>query len=71
MYLHWKSRWDKSQVFSSTTLVIPVKNGVNIEMVKLRPGTFAMGATPEMLEPYDNERPAHQVTLTKLLYRKV
>lgn len=53
---------------SSTTLVIPVKNGVNIEMVKVEAGTFAMGATPEMLEPYDNERPAHQVTLTKNYY---
>lgn len=53
---------------SSNTLVIPVKNGVNIEMVRVEGGTFAMGATPEMLEPYDNERPAHQVTLTKNYY---
>ena len=53
---------------SSNTLVIPVKNGVNVEMVRVEGGTFAMGATPEMLEPYDNERPAHQVTLTKNYY---
>lgn len=53
---------------SSTTLVIPVKNGVNIEMVKVEAGTFAMGATSEIQNPYSWEKPAHKVILTKDYY---
>ncbi len=52
---------------SSDTLVIPVK-GVNIEMVKVEAGTFQMGATSEMQNPWDDEKPVHQVTLTHDYY---
>ena len=47
---------------------IPVKNGVSIEMVKVEAGTFMMGATPEMQEPFDDEKPVHQVTLMNNYY---
>jgi formylglycine-generating enzyme required for sulfatase activity len=39
--------------------------GIEIEMVFVQGGTFAMGATPEQgNDAYANERPAHQVTLS-------
>ena len=47
---------------------IPVKNGINIEMVKVEPGTFMMGATSGMKDPYNWEKPVHQVTLTNDYY---
>ena len=47
---------------------IPVKNGITIDMVKVEAGTFMMGATSEMQDPVDNEKPVHQVTLTKDYY---
>ena len=50
------------------TLTIPVKDGINIEMVKVEAGTFRMGATPEMRNPWDEEKPVHKVTLTKDYY---
>ena len=50
------------------TISIPVKNGINIEMVKVEAGTFMMGATSEMQDPYDDEKPVHQVTLTNDYY---
>ncbi len=41
-------------------------NGVTFKMIKVEGGTFTMGATPEQgTEARDNEKPAHQVTLTK------
>ena len=52
----------------SNTISIPVKNGINIEMVKVEAGTFMMGATSEMENPYDDEKPVHQVTLTNDYY---
>lgn len=50
------------------TIKIPVKNGINIEMVKVEAGTFMMGATSEMKDPDDEEKPVHQVTLTNDYY---
>ena len=47
---------------------IPVKNGITIDMVKVEAGTFMMGATSEMQNPYDEEKPVHQVTLTNDYY---
>ena len=47
---------------------IPVKAGVDIEMVKVEAGTFMMGATPEMEKPDSDEKPLHQVTLTNDYY---
>ena len=43
-------------------------NGVAFDMVLVKAGTFTMGATPEMQDPWDNEKPAHKVTLTKDYY---
>ena len=45
------------------TISIPVKKGISIEMVKVEAGTFMMGATSEMENPYSWEKPVHQVTL--------
>ena len=53
------------QKISSKTFTV---NGVSFDMMKVEAGTFTMGATPEMKKPYANEKPAHQVTLTKNYY---
>ena len=53
---------------SSNTISIPVKNGITIDMVKVEAGTFMMGATSEMQNPLDREKPVHQVTLTNDYY---
>ena len=50
------------------TITIPVKNGINIEMVKVEVGSFNMGATPEMENPWEDEKPVHRVTLTNDYY---
>ena len=47
---------------------IPVKDGVSIDMVRVEAGTFTMGATSEMKDPWDDEKPTHQVTLTNDYY---
>ena len=43
-------------------------NGVSFDMVLVKAGTFTMGATPEMEDPLDDEKPVHQVTLTNDYY---
>ncbi|MCQ2288620.1 MAG: bifunctional serine/threonine-protein kinase/formylglycine-generating enzyme family protein [Muribaculaceae bacterium] len=43
-------------------------DSVTYEMVKVQAGTFTMGATPEMKDPGDGEKPTHQVTLTNDYY---
>ena len=48
---------------TSNILSITVK-GVTFNMIKVDGGTFAMGATSEMTNPDDNEKPTHQVTLS-------
>ena len=53
---------------SGNTITIPVKNGINIEMVKVEAGSFDMGATPEMENPDASEKPVHRVTLTNNYY---
>ena len=53
---------------SGNTLTIPVKNGISIEMVKVEAGSFDMGATSEMQNPYSDEKPVHRVTLTNNYY---
>lgn len=53
---------------SGSTITIPVKDGISIEMVKVEAGTFMMGATREGMryEKMDKkELPAHKVSLTK------
>ena len=53
---------------SGSVITIPVKNGINIEMVKVEARSFNMGATPEMENPDDREKPVHRVTLTNNYY---
>ena len=53
---------------SGSVITIPVKNGINIEMVKVEAGSFNMGATPEMENPKEDEKPVHLVTLTNNYY---
>ena len=55
-------------VANSDNISIPVKNGIRIDMVRVEAGTFIMGATAEMKEPWDDEKPVHQVTLTNDYY---
>ena len=57
-----------STATSNAVITIPVKDGVNIEMVKVEAGTFMMGAASEKEKPDDDEKPVHQVTLTKDYY---
>ena len=43
-----------------------IVNGVSFKMIRVRAGTFMMGATPEQGNAAQaNEKPAHQVTLTR------
>ena len=58
----------QSPVTNSDNISIPVKDGISIDMVRVEAGTFTMGATPEMKKPYEDEKPAHQVTLTNDYY---
>ena len=53
---------------SGNTITIPVKDGISIDIVRVEAGTFTMGATPEMKNPWDDEKPTHQVTLTNDYY---
>ena len=39
-----------------------------MKFVEVEAGTFMMGATPEMQNPSEQEKPAHKVTLTKNYY---
>ena len=43
-------------------------SGVRYEFVRVSPGTFILGATSEMKNPYGNEKPTHIVTLTNDYY---
>ena len=51
--------------FSAKTFTV---NGVQFTMMPVEAGTFTMGATPEMKDPFDKEKPTHQVTLTNNYY---
>ena len=53
---------------SGSTITIPVKDGISIEMVKVEAGTFMMGATSEMENSESWEQPVHKVTLTNDYY---
>lgn len=54
--------------FTGNTITIHVKDGISIDMVRVEAGTFTMGATPEMENPFYWEKPTHQVTLTNDYY---
>lgn len=53
------------QQISSKTYTV---NGVSFDMMMVKAGTFTMGATSEMEDPDDDEKPTHQVTLTNDYY---
>ena len=58
----------QTPVANRDNISIPVKDGISIDMVRVEAGTFTMGATPEMENPFDWEKPTHQVTLTNDYY---
>ena len=51
------------EVWTNETVTFDV-NGVSFTMIHVEGGTFTMGATSEMTEPFPNEKPTHQVTLS-------
>ena len=59
---------EQTPVVNRDNITIPVKDGISIDMVRVEAGTFTMGATPEMVNPWDGEKPTHQVTLTNDYY---
>ena len=58
----------QAPIANSDNISIPVKDGISIDMVRVEAGMFTMGATAEMKELYDDERPTHRVTLTNDYY---
>ncbi|MEH2368496.1 SUMF1/EgtB/PvdO family nonheme iron enzyme [Nostoc sp.] len=50
--------WQQGKYFSE-----PLENGINLEMVYIRGGTFIMGSPADEKDSYDDERPQHQVTV--------
>ena len=58
----------QAPIANSDNITIPVKDGISIDMVRVEAGTFTMGATAEMEDPYGDEKPTHQVTLTNDYY---
>ena len=58
----------QTPVTNRDNITIPVKDGISIDLVRVEAGTFTMGATPEMENPKDWEKPTHQVTLTNDYY---
>ena len=53
---------NKSSAFAN---VLPITvNGITFNMIKVDGGTFTMGATSEQVNPFDGEKPTHQVTLS-------
>lgn len=58
----------KKESETANSISIPVKDGINIEMIKVEAGTFMMEATKEVKEPYKIELPAHEVLLTEDYY---
>lgn len=49
----------------SKVISIPITvNGVTFKMIKVDGGTFTMGATAEILRPYQQEKPTHKVALS-------
>lgn len=58
----------KKESETANSISIPVKDGINIEMIKVEAGMFMMGATKEVKEPYKIELPAHEVLLTEDYY---
>ena len=61
-----------SNPLSADVITIPVKDGINIEMVKVEAGTFVMGNTNEYLKALiptiEDDEPKLEVTLTNGYY---
>ena len=55
---------DSSPRPTTGTLVPITVNGVTFNMIKVDGGTFTMGATSEMTNPDNEEKPTHKVTLS-------
>ena len=58
----------QAPIANSDNITIPVMDGISIDMVHVEAGTFTMGATAEMENPFDDENPTHRVTLTNDYY---
>ena len=58
----------QAPIANRDNISIPVKKGISIEMVRVEAGTFTMGATAEMEDPRDDEKPTYRVTLTNNYY---
>ena len=58
----------QTPIANSDNITIPVMDGISIDMVRVEAGTFTMGATAEMKDPDDKEKPTHRVTLTNDYY---
>ena len=59
---------NNAKIAATYTKGVLTVNGVRYELVKVKPGTFTMGATAEMHDAADGGKPAHEVTLTKTYY---
>ncbi len=57
----------KKKQTSDETLSFTVGN-VSFKMIRIEHGSFMMGATPEMDCPNDEEKPVHEVTISKDYY---
>ena len=58
----------QTPVTNRDNITILVKDGISIDMVRVEAGTFTMGATSEMRDPWGDEKPTHQVTITNDYY---
>ena len=50
------------------SLAIHLKKGIVIELMKVEAGSFTMGAASAKEKPDDNEKPAHEVSLSRNYY---
>ena len=57
----------KTSVTKNGSIWTYTVNGVSFNMVQVDGGTFTMGATSEQESPYNDEKPAHQVTLSSYM----
>ena len=55
---------DNTHTESNSNILSITVNGVTFNMIKVDGGTFTMGATADMTNPWDFEKPTHQVTLS-------
>ena len=55
---------DNTHTESNSNILSITVNGLTFNMIKVDGGTFTMGATYEQKNPYDDEKPTHQVTLS-------